>query len=335
LRANSALTAAIRRSALGGEAVILFDDPATLPRWCTDFQKSKRRFFFVLWDGLTPAALVHIETVKQRLGPSFALSLVVVGDCPAQLTGGLTSYKLFPEGALTFDSPLPRFSLQTNWFLALARLKAVLMPLKNLAYAKGSREAFALLWGKRQVVFCGAYGLHPSFMADLCERHSVDDDVMLALPQRRTPLAKSAEPPDTYLEEAGRCLAQLYGEARIDEPFFLSVVRLLGREFFVERLHATGLPLFTNAYGSGKNINVYTTPAYRQHLFPDFGSVAGSGNYPRLADLMFFRKQTILIDLGTPFSVLLETARQGQLQESFQQEWQRKLPQILSKIKKN
>jgi hypothetical protein len=83
-----------------------------------------------------------------------------------------------------------------------------------------------------------------------------------------------------------------------------------------------------NGYSTGRNINVYTTPFYSQHVFIDFGSIVGTGNYPRLVDLRYFKKEVVEVGLGGKIEKLVTLARTGKLEEHFEREWDLKSPEI-------
>ncbi|HEY3838828.1 MAG TPA: hypothetical protein VGL72_19770, partial [Bryobacteraceae bacterium] len=135
-----------------------------------------------------------------------------------------------------------------------------------------------------------------------------------------------------YLRGNGLFLARLHDECIVEDAFFLSAFHFLGREYILERVRATGIDLFLNGFDSGINVNVYTTPFYRQHVFLDFGSAVGAGNYPRLADLRYFRKQVVQIDLSGELEQLLALARNGELEKHFERKWELKAPKLLKSM---
>ena len=108
--------------------------------------------------------------------------------------------------------------------------------------------------------------------------------------------APSLENYQGHLRSNGLLLAGLYRQSHIDSAFFRSSIRLLSREYFIEKIRSAGLDIFVNEGRTGNFIDVYTTPFYSQHVFLDFGSVVGPGNYPRLADLRYFEKNVVEIE---------------------------------------
>jgi hypothetical protein len=162
-----------------------------------------------------------------------------------------------------------------------------------------------------------------------CERHSIDFSLFAKYEFYRNDPNPSLDNYRGYLRRDGLFLADLYDRSEINADFFLSAAHLLGREYFIENIRSAGLGIFVNGSSPGHNINVYTTPFYSQHVFIDFGSIAGTGNYPRLADLKYFKKTFVKIELGGALDDLLVLARAGTLEKHFEQEWELKYPQIL------
>jgi hypothetical protein len=214
--------------------------------------------------------------------------------------------------------------------LLVAKIKTVLMPLKNIFQNKvNTRQAINLLFGKKKIVFCGSYGTVPTVVLSLCKRHSVEFGLFDRYEFYCNDPAPSLENYRRYLRNDGLFLSGLYDRSEINAAFFLSAVHLLGREYLLEKIRSAGLDLFANGYATGININVYTTPFYSQHLFIDFGSAVGTGNYPRLADLRYFKKNVVEIDMNGELEKLVALARTGSIEEHFDKLWELKAPQIL------
>jgi SAM-dependent methyltransferase len=240
------------------------------------------------------------------------------------------SQSLYWEGGLSFNGYPFRFDLRTAAILLGAKIKTVLMPLKNIFQSDGRIfQSIKLLLGKKQVVFCGSLGTSPLLMEMFCERHSIDFSLFDNYEFYCNDPNPSLEKYRRYLRNDGLFLADLYDRSLINSAFFLSVVHLLGREYFIEKIRSAGVDIFVNGYTAGRNINVYTTPFYSQHLYIDFGSIVGAGNYPRLADLEYFKKTFVKIELGDALDDLLGLARSGSLDTHFDREWESKAPQIL------
>ena len=206
-------------------------------------------------------------------------------------------------------------------------MKTWMMPLKNLFQARKSLPAgLDLLLGEKKVVFCGSYGTIPKVIAELCARHMVDRQLFDGYRYDGDAQPRSLESHGECLIENGRFLADLLDRGKIPGRFLLSAVHLLGREYFIERIRLVKMPLFAHGYASGVNINVYSTPFYRQHVFLDFGSAVGEGNYPRLADLRYFKKEVVAFAIESDVETAADLARGGLLARSFEEEWMRKSP---------
>lgn len=324
LKSNPALHAMLRT---GVDQAIFFDDPARLPSTTLAACNQGTHFFYLLWDAI--ADPVALSRTTDLIGDRSPITLIVVGDPSDVLSTGFDVQKLYADGKLIFNvSPLP-FDARTRAILIGSNVRTLLMPLKNVLQ-KGIRlrDGMNLLFGRSRLVFCGSYGIAPETLRQLCERHSVDrshfDDY--AFPAHDP--AASIESYRATLSSNGSLLALLYRTAVIDAKFLSSAIHLLGREYFLRRIDSAGLPLFENGYAGGTNINVYTTPFYAQHVFPDFGSAVGTGNYPRQADLQYFKKRFILIELIGDLEQLMLAAEAGALDTHFEERWHEYEPAI-------
>jgi hypothetical protein len=304
---------------------IFFDDPAHMPPHTAGARRDK--YFFIAWDGVSDQR--WIEGIQLSLGSDADLTVLVVGDSSPAFCDKYNIQPLYPEGALKFTiSPL-RFEVRTAAILLGSSVKSLLMPLKNLAHNKGGLlQSIDLLLGGKKVVFCGAYGTDPVIVRSLCVRHSIESSLFEAYDFYSRDANPSLQTYQKYLRNDGLYLADLYDRLLTPAKFFLSMVHLLGREYFVEKIRASGLASFINGYATGTNINVYTTPFYAHHVFVDFGSVVGTGNYPRLADLQYFRKRFVQIELTGEIEEILTLARAGKIEEYFEREWELKSPHI-------
>jgi hypothetical protein len=312
------------------DRVVFFDDLTHVQPGSAD-AKRVSRYFLIAWDGVSDER--WIDDAQLSLGNDADLTVLVVGDSSQVSPGKYRIQNLYPEGALKFTvSPL-RFDLRTAALIVDRKFKCLLMPLKNLAQSRGRvLQTIDLLLGRKRVVFCGSYGTNPGVVESLCRRHAVDFSLFEQYDFYCRDPNPSLETYRTCLRNDGQFLADLYDRVGIHANFFLSMVHLLGREYFVEKIRASGLASFINGYATGANINVYTTPFYAQHVFLDFGSVVGTGNYPRLADLQYFRKTFVEIALTGDLNDLLALARSGTMERRFEQEWELKFPQILQSM---
>jgi hypothetical protein len=309
---------------------VFFDDSylATLASNSTQASEHKCQYFYIFWNGLSNEK--NLAKAKVLLGGHADLTALVVGDFS---TISRTKYEvesLYASGELHFDRFPFRFDGTTTARLLVARTKSFLMPLKNIWKAKGHRrQSVALLLGERRVVFCGSYGTTHTSLAHLCDRRGIDFSLFQDYEFYSDNPVSSLDAYMKILITNGYFLTNLYDRGDIDKSFFISTVNLLGREYFVEKIRSVGLDSFVNGYVTGVNINVYTTPFYSQHVFMDYGSVVGSGNYPRLADLKYFKKRTIEIDMNkTGLEDLLMLARRGSLARHFEEMWELVAPQI-------
>ncbi len=312
----------------GTDRAIVFDDPRLLPPIDTVQRNQRIKYFFVLWDGASDNR--EIDRTKVLLGEDADLTTLVVGDFSRVSHERSKVQGLYAEGVLKFNVPALRFDLRTRAILLAARFKTVLMPLKNILQSKGNAwQSIDLLIGKSRIVFCGSYGTIPVGLEHICVRNGVD----FRLFDRYEFYCNEPNPAFEvflkYLRSNGLFLARLYGRSEINETIFLSAIHLLGREYFIEKIRSENLNMFVNGFISGLQINVYTTPFYSQHTFIDFGSIAGAGNYPRLADLQYFKKRFVEIRLTGELEELLALARTGSLKAHFDQEWERKAQPLM------
>ena len=317
----------------GFDRAVFFDDISLLPPGHDGPSLHSTKFFYILWDGLRDGRL--IEKASLSLGRDADLTALIVGDVSRMSQVKYKFQNLYREGELGFNlSPL-RFDLRTAAILLGAKAKTVWIPLKNIFQSKGRFfQSIKLLLGKKQVVFCGSFGTSPLLTEMFCERHSIDFSLFEQYGFYCNDPNPSLDNYRGYLRRDGLFLADLYDRSEINADFFLSAAHLLGREYFIEKIRSAGLGIFVNGYSSGSNINVYTTPFYSQHVFIDFGSIVGTGNYPRLADLKYFKKNFVKIRLGNNLDELLALARAGTLEKHFEQEWELKYPQILQAMTK-
>lgn len=312
----------------GASRAILFDDLARLPS--NELGAVPARYFYICWDGVSGES--RIDEVRGSLGEE--LTILAVGDSSLASRGEYRVRDLYPEGKLRFTGARPWFDLRSAAILGVCGMKALLMPLKNLAQQRGDlASGVSLLAGRKRIVFCGSYGTIPKVIGELCRRHSVDVTLFGGY---RYYCDEPRPGFETYLEclgSDGEFLAGLYDEGKINGKFFLSAIHLLGREYFIEKIRSDGLDLFAHGYGAGRNINVYGTPFYAQHVFIDFGSAAGKGNYPRLADLRYFGKTVIELEIDCDLESTLEMARSGRLDWQFEREWERKTPRLMDAMR--
>jgi hypothetical protein len=325
LKSNPAIASAM--AGRPGQAII-FDDPSRLSKASLKAGKQSKHYFYVLWDGATDGTAIDIA--MSLLGAGVNLTTLVVGDFPSSLMENYKIQRLYAEGTLHFDvSPLS-FDIRTMGVLFAARIKMILMPLKNILQSKSElRISTGLLVGKKRIVFCGSYGTTPAMLALFCERYSVDFQRFDGYKYYCEDLAPSVVTLEKYLRDDGRFLIDLYDRFEINVTFLLAAVHLLGREYFIEKIRSVGLDIFANGYATGINVNVYSTPFYSQHVFLDFSSVVGTGNYPRLADLQYFKKKFVEIGLTNDIDEVVAQARNGSLDAYFNRLWDLTAPRIL------
>jgi hypothetical protein len=319
----------IVKAAQGFDRAIFFDDPRLLPAPARTPGRGQTKYFFIFWDGMRDAA--GIERIRPALAPNADLTALVVGDASCSSNLDARVQGLYPEGPMRFEGALS-LDLRSSMRLAGARVKSLLMPLKNVMQSKGRRlETAALLFGSQRIVFCGSYGITPQAIAELCARGAVDTRLFEGYPYFYNVANPSFESYRVCLRDEGLFLAELYDRAVIDARFLRPALHLLGREYFIEKLRSVNARAFVHGYNGRANINVYTTPWYRQHRFLDFGSTAGPGNYPRLADLQYFRKNFVAIDLTGEVEELAAAARNGELEARWDAEWTAKWPKLASR----
>jgi hypothetical protein len=320
LRSNPAITRLMETAA----QAILFDDPARLPQ----DRAASTRYFLVCWDGLIDQR--PIEDARRALPRDADLTVLVVGDFSSVTNEHTRILPLYPAGELRFREH-PRFDLTSTAAILLARLRGLALPLKNLMQSGSRSQTLRLLFGPRQIVFCGSIGMTPPLIDMLCRRYSIDPALLAG--HRFFSAEQSLQDGAASLAVDGPFLADLYDRGQIGRLFFLSAIHLLGREYFVARIRHAGLPLYVNRFAEGSYIDVYSTPFYKQHLFLDFGSVVGSGNYPRIADLTWFGKAFVRIEFEDSLDRLLPLAPSASLEPLFEAEWNRKSPALLDAMR--
>ncbi len=309
---------------------VFFDDPSKIS--LGKIGSSRMKYFYIFWDGIGKDKA--IEEAQLLIGSDADLTVLVVGDFAREACKEHEVQSLYPEGDFSFlISPLD-FDFSTRVLLLRAQIRGVMVPLKNiLVNNKRIAEVIKLLAGKRQIVFCGSFGTSPQLIEMLCDRNAIDFSILKRYKCYQGGPGSSPDSYEQYLRRNGWLLANLYDSSEIDEAFFLSMMHLLAREYFIEKIRFTGLKIFANNFASDPYIDVYTTPFYGQHIFIDFGSVVGTGNYPRLADLRYFRKNVLEIRLNRELTSLLTAARKGTLDVFFDKEWDLNAPHILNAMK--
>ena len=326
LRSNPALAAHLNAA----ETAVLFDSATDLAR--LQRQRSTRTLYaYVLWDGYTTQA--DLDVLEGTLSASNSLEVLCVGDPNRLQACRYPVWSLFVPGELRFDAPL-LFGSDSRRQLAIARLKALSMPFKNLRQqGSATRAGVDLLFGKKRLVFCGSHGLNPKVLYQLSQRHGVNPESLRDFEDDTYTQDVSLEVYASSLNRQGLRLGELYGSGQVDDIFFTSAMHLLFRDYILRRIRAEGLPLYSNGYASGRNINVYTTPFYRQHAFLDFGSVVGDGNYPRRADLLYYRKQVVAVALDAGVQEYMRAAQERRLFARFEAHWEWNRPQILGALR--
>ncbi len=315
LKSNPSLLPSLEENT---KRAIFFDDPSRVSLKREAAQLGSTRLFFILWDGILDAAT--LQRVASLAESSRGMVLLTVGDQLRIPINRFPVRDLFAQGQLNFDGPSLPLDRRTRLTLMLSRVRNLLMPLKNMSQA-GVGSGLDLLFGMRRLVFCGSYGIVPEVLRQLCERHDVDTSHFRQFRFYTQPVNADADVYEDYLREAGRHFAHLFQKSILDANFLFSAAHVLGREYCLRQMSSAGLPLFCNGYATGVNINVYTTPFYAQHVFPDFGSAVGTGNYPRLADLTYYRKKTVPLDMTGDLRELAEAAANGLLDEYFHHRW--------------
>jgi hypothetical protein len=311
------------------DRAVLFDETAELPAISAGLAGQRVQYFQIFWDGASDPRLFR---ASQRILGEAPLHALVVGEDSGLRSGEATS--LYPEGPLRFDAGPLHFDRRTASELRKARLKTWTMPAKNILQNRSAwRDQVDLLAGPRRVVFCGSYGTIPEVTRSLCERHNVPFELFSEYPFYLHEQSPSFATYSRYLADDAAFLADLYTRAQINAAFLLSAVHLLGREYFVEKIRAAQFPFYVNGYATGVNVNVYTTPWYSQHVFPDFGSAVGTGNYPRLADLQYFRKQFVPIPLNDQPEVTLAATLNGTLGQHFDTLWNAVQPRLQAALR--
>jgi hypothetical protein len=322
VRSNPAIGRLIDRC----DRLIIFDDPANVPASTPD-KDHRVQYLMVFWDGLTDDGLCRAAI--RSLGTE-DIKFFVVGDYAAVANDAMDVESLYADGPLNFNANSVHFRWKTTALLLAVRLKALLMPVKNIVQrGTNTFEEIALLVGKKQVVFCGSSGMNPKSIDMFCRRYAVDTKLFANHPyfnQGPEPLLEGYR---SYLRNEGLFLSDLYDGGRINAHFFVACMQLLGRGYLLERIRDARLRLYANRFSDGGFVDVYSTPFYLQHVFLDFGSVVGTGNYPRLVDLRYFEKTTVEMKLSKDLDVLLIAARSGSLEAMFEDEWNAKAPQLI------
>ena len=317
---------AISRLIAGFDSAVFFEDPMQLQP-VPSRQQLKCRYLLVCWDGLTDER--PIEDARRALGPNVTLTLLVVGDYPSDLARRHDIQSLYAEGPLAFGEPSSSLDVSTSLALLRTRLKGVLKPVKNILQDRAHMASgIGMLCGKKRVVFCGSFGLARGLIGMLCNRYAIDTRLFADCDFYDEDPNPSLMDYRSHLRNDGIFLAGLYDERKINSLFFLSAAHLLGRACFLEKLRDDGMRVYANQFGAGKYVDVYSTPFYAQHVFLDFGSVVGTGNYPRLADLRYFGKTTVVVNLENDIETLLTMARGGMLESLFEAEWDLKAPRL-------
>lgn len=310
------------------DRAIFFDDPLRLPAPSRANQSGgETKYFYIFWDGVSDERA--IEDASLVVGRGADLIALVVGDFSRVSQKEYRFRALYRQGDLDFGGHQLRFDARTTAMLVRAKIRAAVIPLKNLSQCRGRfSESIGLLFGKKRVVFCGSFGTTPRLVEVLCDRHSVNRDVFKGYEYYCNDLAPSLENYKGYLRNNVLFLAGLHGQSLIDSAFLRSAIRLLGREYFIEKIRSAGFDIFVNEGHTGSFVDVYTTPFYSQHVFLDFGSVVGPGNYPRLADLRYFKKNVVEIEMTGEIEELLALAGSGMIEKHFERKWELKSPQI-------
>lgn len=319
MKSNHAIA---RQMADGCERAVFFDDSyiGRIPD-NRHFHDPGSKLFYVCWDGLND--LLAIDRIKAMLAHGSRLTTLVVGEAGVRSASGHQHAMegLYADQRIAFNIALPAFDLATGATIALARCKAALMPLKNIVKHRNLSQSLRLLLGSKKYVFCGTYGTGATIVRHLCGRHGVDLALFDGYDHGSSGLASLADCKVRLQGNAAR-LFELHAKGKINTDFLRSAIHLLGRGYFIERLRHQGLDNFVNGADTGINVNVYTTPFYAQHVFLDFGSVVGSGNYPRLMDLRYFKKHVVQIDLhGIDLDKFELALRAGSASACFDELW--------------
>jgi hypothetical protein len=317
LLSNPALREAMRGDF---DRAVLFDDVERLVEAIDAQENSQDHFFFVFWDGLQNAE--PLREARDILAIGTQLSAVYVGTNHLSSETACDVWSLYPDGPLTFAEGNLNLDERTSQLIRWLKIKHLLIPVKNFAgHFHNFTAQLALVFGPRRVVFCGTYGTPSIILASLCERYGVSEQLLDTYPKHTNGDKIGDLATSVYIERCGLFLASLMDTGQIESYFFSACMQLLGRAYLLACIEKSGIPHYIHGYTEGVNVNVYTTPFYRQHLFVDFGSVVGSGNYPRLADLRYFKKHYISVCIAREKPNILELAREGRLKEYFEREW--------------
>lgn len=277
------------------------------PREAQVASASTTKYVRIFWDGITNCGELEECFAKSPAGRATSVFTIGINHCAGPASAGVQP--LYAQGELHFLPASVRFAAASLLRVQLARWKSLAVPVKNFLRRTGSKtEALQLFAGKSRVVFCGSFGLHPKVVSMLATRYGVASPEVL---ERQWCSERHAESKDEYLQaylQDLSFLAQLHDAQDVSELFFVACVRLLDREYLIRHLEWTGVPTYTSQFGSSY-IDVYSTPFYRQHLFLDFGSTVGTGNYPRSVDLAYYAKTVLAIVLSADAAELLQGIR--------------------------
>lgn len=278
---------------------------------------ARTKHILIFWDGIQPCS--QLPPGLPELCRKHSVTALVVGaDQCAQF---VDVHPLYAEGLYHFDPAAIRFDAESTGRIRKAKLRNRLTPVRNILKRSGSlKEALQLAFGKRQLVFCGGYGLTPKLIDMLGRRYGTAPE-----PMHSHTWSTQHQPasPQEFAQHFHQDLALLHSsfqQGQLPPDFFVAAVRLLDRGYFIQQIRFAKLPLYTNQF-SDHFIDVYSTPFYRQHIFLEFGSTISAANYPRLADLSYFQKQTLRVDLPHQANAIAQSIGSGAHQAQLQQKW--------------
>ncbi|MFC6644865.1 hypothetical protein ACFQBQ_04520 [Granulicella cerasi] len=276
------------------DQVVCFDHPHQLSaEQLATTQRTK--FLLIFWDGISDDQ--QLAEFTGSFPRTLDVDCVLVGDNGATSPHRFATHNLYAEGTFSFCPKSLRLDAPTRKQLRQTHMKSWLVPVKNVLKRSGSlSEALSLLFGARRVVFCGGYGLDKGVLGMFADRYRSKTSVLMT---RCWSTGIQHESREAYVAHYGDdllALQQAYASGEITAPCLAACVRLLDREYCIRHLQHTKVPFFVNQFGQ-KYIDVYTTPFYKQHIFLDFGSTVGNGNYPRRADLSYYGKTMIEVPL--------------------------------------
>ncbi|MDE1160505.1 MAG: hypothetical protein PW792_01010 [Acidobacteriaceae bacterium] len=309
----------------GPGTAIFFDSLERVPTDRRD--QPDTRFYFIFWDGVQTEA--PLQQAQRQLGEAAELVALFVGSSDLPAGSRFRPQPLYPRGVLHFSKPDSEFDTAARQRISKLKVRQRLMPLKNLLQANVNRKAgLDLLLGRERLVFCGVFLFSEALLEQFCGYHGVAPSLIRGRALFEEDADRSWDSFLRYLDRDGRYYAGLLDSGDAPLPFFRRIIRVMIRSYFILRLESEGARMFTNGWTSGSNINVYTTPFYQQHRFLDFGSVAGSGNYPRLSDLAYFRKKTVCVDDLDEHPDIVQAARDGRLEVLFSEAYERLAPSM-------